>query len=158
MFRRQQVLLEFKQDYHRIHLPRRVQLENYKRRQFLKQSTKMQKEEKKARLNPQLDGTNVERPYKYNRWWVSDHSQFVHQYAVVEDPETIRERRTTMPSPTTENVWKTPFNPHMMPFIPFIPVVDYPKDPDVKSLKPINVPRWKDYMTRHGPVVPRTWY
>ena len=45
-----------------------------------------------------------------------------------------------------------------LPFEPFIKVVDYAKDPDAKNLKPINIPRWKSFMTRSTPTVPRTWY
>ena len=124
----------------------------------MQETKKAQKEERGTRTDPRADGMKQVQPYKYNRWWVNNHADFVHQHAYVEDPDVIRERRRTTPSATTENLWKTSFEPHMMPFIPFIPVVDYPKDPDVKSLKPINVPRWKDYMVRHSPVVPRTWY
>jgi hypothetical protein len=97
-------------------------------------------------------------PYKYNRWWVSNNHEFVHQYAFVEDPEVTKQKRATLPAVTSENIWKEPQRSFFMPFAPFIKVVDYPKDPDAKLLKPINVPRWKDYMQRLKPVVPRTWY
>lgn len=159
MLRRGQVLLEFKQTYHRIHLPRRINLEHHLRRLRTKEANKAQKTEGKGKGgNVKLDGQNIQEPYKYNRWWVTNNSEFLHQHAYVEDPEVIRDRRMSTPDPTSEKLWKTPFEPHMMPFVPYIPVVDYPKDPDVKNLKPINVPRWKDYMFRHTPVVPRTWY
>lgn len=146
--------------YHRVHLPRRIALQRH-----------IKSEERKlARKQQQAAGGSVASagassstsapvvPYKYNRWWVSNDHAFVHQYAVVEDPEVTRERREKLPAPTAENLWKEPQSPFFLPFAPFIRVVDYPKDADAKFLKPVNIPRWKDYMNRAKPVVPRTWY
>lgn len=97
-------------------------------------------------------------PYSYNRWWVTNDHEFVHQFAFIEDPDVIRERRSALPVITKENLWKEPQQTYFMPFAPFVRIVDYAKDPDAKFLKPVNVPRWKDYMQRRKPVIPRTWY
>ena len=97
-------------------------------------------------------------PHKYNRFFVNDQWNFVAQHQFVEDPEVAEKRRTTLPEPTNENLWKTPRNPHFEPFAPFLKIVDYGKDPDFKYMKPTNVPRWKDFMLRFKPMVPRTWY
>lgn len=146
MLRRSPLVLEnFRELYHRIHLPRRVALQRHLAREEKKRSTTTG-----TAANPQ--------PYKYNRWWVNNDHSFVHQYAVVEDPLVAQEKRTKLPAATSENVWKTPHSPFFLPFAPFIKVVDYPKDDDAKFLKPVNIPRWKDYMHRSKPVVPRTWY
>lgn len=148
MLRKTSLALEnIRERYHRIHLPRRIALERFARN-----------EEKKAIKASAGKGTTPEQPYKYNRWWVNNDHAFVHQYAVVEDPDVTRQKRTTLPTATAENIWKEPQSPFFLPFAPFIKVVDYPKDPDAKFLKPQNIPRWKDYMARSKPVVPRTWY
>ena len=97
-------------------------------------------------------------PHKYNRFFVNDQWNFVAQHQFVEDPEVEMKRKTTLPEPTNENLWKTPRNPHFEPFAPFLKIVDYGKDPDFKYMKPTNVPRWKDFMLRFKPMVPRTWY
>ena len=96
--------------------------------------------------------------YRYNRWWVTERQEFLHQEAIVEDPEVIARRRHILPDATPEARWKTPHKPTMDMMLPFAKVVDYSKDPDTKFLKPLNVPRWKDFMIRSKPVVPRTWY
>ncbi|KAH9578297.1 hypothetical protein LSM04_000852 [Trypanosoma melophagium] len=146
MLRRSAVLSDsFKEHYHRVHLPRRIALQRYIRQQ-------QQKEQQKQ----QQGGGEV--PYKYNRWWVNADHEFVHQHAFVEDPAVTRAKREVLPPVTKENIWKEPQQTFFMPFAPYIRVVDYPKDPDAKFLKPVNIPRWKDYMQRTKPVIPRTWY
>ena len=147
MLRRQALLLDtFKEHYHRVHLPRRIALQRHVKNE----------ERKKVKAN-KWSGV-PEQAYKYNRWWVNNSHEFVHQYAVVEDPDVTREKKIKLPSVTAENIWKEPHNPFFLPFSPFIRVVDYGKDPDAQFLKPTTVPRWKDYMFRSQPVVPRTWY
>jgi hypothetical protein len=150
MLRRSSTCLEnFREHYHRLHLPRRIALQRY-----------VAREERKRSVSPKAPtgGAAATVPYKYNRWWVNNDHAFVHQYAVVEDPQVTQEKRTRLPTATSENIWKNPQSTFFLPFAPFIKVVDYPKDPDSKFLKPVNVPRWKDYMNRSKPVVPRTWY
>jgi hypothetical protein len=154
MLRARSLLLDtFKEHYHRVHLPRRIALQRHVRN-----------EERKAHKNNTAATSSsggtvaVTQPYKYNRWWVSNDHAFVHQYAVIEDPEVTREKKSKIPTVTSENIWKEPHNPYFMPFVPFIRVVDYGKDPDAQFLKPTTVPRWKDYMFRNKPIVPRTWY
>lgn len=160
MLRRSTFVLDnFKEHYHRIHLPRRIALQRH-----------LEKEAKKAhhqKLSSSADTAAAasatakyvpEVPYKYNRWWVNNDHNFVHQYAFVEDPDVTREKKAKLPTATADQVWKEPHSPFFLPFAPFIKVVDYAKDSDAKQLKPINVPRWKDYMNRAKPVVPRTWY
>ncbi|KAF8288066.1 hypothetical protein TcG_12283 [Trypanosoma cruzi] len=143
MLRRSALVTDsFKEHYHRVHLPRRLALQRYIRQQTLR---------KQAKTEPEV-------PYKYNRWWVNADHEFVHQHAFVEDPEVTRAKRELLPPVTKENIWKDPQKTFFMPFAPYIRVVDYPKDPDSKFMKPVNVPRWKDYMQRTKPVVPRTWY
>ncbi|CCW66173.1 unnamed protein product [Phytomonas sp. Hart1] len=153
------VLDSFKEHYHRVHLPRRIALQRYKRRE----QDRLRKAPHAADTGLANSGhdspnTSGEIPYKYNRWWVTNDHEFLHQFAVVEDPDVVRERRTTLPQVTKENIWREPQQPFFMPFAPFIKVVDYANDPDTKFLRPVNVPRWKDYMQRTKPVVPRTWY
>nr|7AOI_Bc Chain Bc, mL95 [Trypanosoma brucei] len=135
----------FKEHYHRVHLPRRLALQRYARQQSLRNA---------AKGNVKAE----EVPYKYNRWWVNEEHEFVHQYAFVEDPEVTKAKRETLPPVTRENIWKEPQQTFFLPFAPYVRVVDYPKDPDAKFLKPVNIPRWKDYMQRTKPVIPRTWY
>ncbi|KEG15278.1 hypothetical protein DQ04_00121100 [Trypanosoma grayi] len=143
MLRRSTIAADsFKEHYHRVHLPRRLALQRYIRQQGLRNKAKTQQEV----------------PYRYNRWWVNADHEFVHQYAFVEDPEVTKAKREALPPVTKENIWKEPQQTFFLPFAPYIRVVDYPKDPDAKFLKPVNVPRWKDYMQRTKPVVPRTWY
>lgn len=140
----------FKEHYHRVHLPRRLALQRFIRKEKALEA----KRNGAAAGAPSADAV----PYKYNRWWVTNDHEFVHQHAYVEDPEVIRERRTALPVITKENLWREPQKTFFTPFAPYVRVVDYAKDPDSKFLKPINVPRWKDYMQRTKPVVPRTWY
>ncbi|CAD2217793.1 hypothetical protein AGDE_02173 [Angomonas deanei] len=145
MFTRSVVVRDsFKEHYHRVHLPRRLELQRYKR----KEAGRLAKEGNKTETVP----------YKYNRWWVSNDHEFIHQFSFTEDPDVVRERRNTLPVVTRDNIWKEPQKTYFMPFAPFIKVVDYAKDADTKFLKPVNIPRWKDYMQRTKPVVPRTWY
>lgn len=163
MLRRSCALADsFKEHYHRVHLPRRLALQRYVKRE----EARLSKQRSKA--GDSSSGTAAaasvaalqpgEVPYKYNRWWVSNDHEFVHQFAFVEDPDVTREKRTTLPLVTKENIWKEPQQSFFLPFAPFVRVVDYAKDPDTKFLKPVNIPRWKDYMQRTKPVVPRTWY
>lgn len=153
MQRSRQLLENTREFYHRVHLPRRVELQRHIRREE-RNLAKRRATGDSAAPSP----SSQVQPYKYNRWWVSNKHAFVHQYAVVEDPEVTREKRVKLPVATAENIWKESQSPFFLPFAPFIRVVDYPKDPDAKFLKPVNVPRWKDYMARFKPVVPRTWY
>ncbi|KAG8346388.1 hypothetical protein TRVL_02778 [Trypanosoma vivax] len=156
MLRRSSPLLDsFKEHYHRVHLPRRLALQRYIRQQRLREASG------KACINGTEKNCNKsleEVPYKYNRWWVNEDHEFVHQYAVVEDPLVTRAKREALPPVTKENIWKDPQQTFFLPFAPYIRVMDYPNDPDSKFLRPVNVPRWKDYMQRTKPVVPRTWY
>eukprot|EP00796_Vickermania_ingenoplastis_P004518 gene4518-3305_t len=135
------VLDSFKEHYHRVNLPRRLALNRYCRTQKKKQNS-----------------TGEDVPYKYNRWWVTNDHEFVHQFAFVEDPDVTRDKRQAMPPVTRESVWREPQHPFFLPFAPYVKVVEYKSDPDAKFMKPINIPRWKDYMQRSKPVVPRTWY
>nr|CCC94182.1 conserved hypothetical protein [Trypanosoma congolense IL3000] len=135
----------FKEHYHRVHLPRRLALQRHVRQERFRSAGRGNKAPEEV-------------PYKYNRWWVNADHEFVHQYAFVEDPEVTKAKREALPPVTRENIWKEPQQTFFMPFAPYIRVVDYPKDPDAKFLKPVNIPRWKDYMQRTKPVVPRTWY
>lgn len=154
MLRRHAFLLDsFKEHYHRVHLPRRVALQRYVRNEE-------RKRQKTSNVSSSEGSADVggAQTYKYNRWWVSNKHEFVHQYAVVEDPEVAREKRKALPSVTAENVWRDPHKATFLPFAPFARVVDYGKDPDAQFLKPTTVPRWKDYMMRSKPTVPRTWY
>ena len=127
-------------------------------------------------LLPGFGATEMEtQTYKYNRHFVNHELQFIAQEHVVEDPRVIHRRKTQLEvagsggkdgadaeaaasTGTPEKVWKTPHQPWMDPMLPFIRVLDFPKDPDVKYLKPTNIPRWKDFMTRSKPMTPRTWY
>ncbi|EPY25590.1 hypothetical protein STCU_02341 [Strigomonas culicis] len=148
MFRRSALVADsFKEHYHRVHLPRRLALQRH-----------VKKEEARLQREKGGEASVGTVPYKYNRWWVSNDHEFVHQFAFVEDPDVVRARRETLPTRTKENIWRDPQQTYFLPFAPYIKVVDYAKDPDTKFLKPINVPRWKDYMQRTKPVVPRTWY
>lgn len=152
MLRRTVVGLEnFREHYHRVHLPRRIALQRHVAREDRKRTSAV------AGQNSSNGGVQ-QSAYKYNRWWVNNDHAFVHQHAVIEDPSVAQEKRTKLPAATSENVWKEPQSPFFLPFAPFIKVVDYPKDSDSKFLKPVNIPRWKDYMNRSKPVVPRTWY
>jgi hypothetical protein len=152
MLRQRACLLDtFKEHFHRVALPRRIALQRHVRN-----------EERKAQKaasasNSSVSGTPVH-SYKYNRYWVTNNHEFMHQYAVVEDPDVTREKKIKIPTVTSEKIWKEPHSPYFLPFVPFIRVVDYGKDPDAQFLKPTTVPRWKDYMFRNKPVVPRTWY
>ncbi|ORC90525.1 uncharacterized protein TM35_000083230 [Trypanosoma theileri] len=149
MLRRSPLIADsFKEHYHRVHLPRRLALQRH-----IRQQTIRQQKEKQTQTQQQQ-----EVPYKYNRWWVNADHEFVHQHAFVEDPEVTKAKREVLPPVTKENIWKEPQQTFFMPFAPYIRVVDYPKDPDAKFLKPVNIPRWKDYMQRTKPVIPRTWY
>jgi hypothetical protein len=108
---------------------------------------------------PAVDPTGAkEEPYRYNRWWVNNEMDFIHQYAYIEDPAITHQRRTVLPPATTEAIWRKPHEPIFLPMVPFVKVVDYAKDPDAKNTVPFNIPRWKDYMVRSKPMVPRTWY
>ncbi|KAL7700127.1 hypothetical protein N2W54_004917 [Lotmaria passim] len=158
MLRRSAVLADsFKEHYHRVHLPRRLALQRYMKREEARLSK--QKSKSAAGAAATAAGTPPgEVTYQYNRWWVSNDHEFVHQFAFVEDPDVTREKRTTLPLVTKENIWKEPQQTYFLPFAPFVRVVDYSKDPDTKFLKPVNIPRWKDYMQRTKPIVPRTWY
>lgn len=97
-------------------------------------------------------------PHRYNRWFASNELQFVHQHQIIEDPEVTAERRRLLPPPTKEDAWRRPHKPTFDPLLPFVRVMDYPKDPDAKHLTPVNIPRWKEYMLRSKPMLPRTWY
>ena len=158
MLRRSAVLADsFKEHYHRVHLPRRLALQRYMKREEARLSK--QKSKSAAGAAATAAGTPPgEVTYQYNRWWVSNDHEFVHQFAFVEDPDVTREKRTTLPLVTKENIWKEPQQTYFLPFAPFVRVVDYSKDPDTKFPKPVNIPRWKDYMQRTKPIVPRTWY
>ena len=164
MLRRQPVLLDtIKDAYHRINLPRRLELAQFIRRQHVKKTTNAKKGNAAAAAsgeNAKVEDGNHH--YKYNRWMVNNEHAFVHQQAFIEDPAVIRDRRTNLTSlaanVTKEDLWKKPMMTTFLPFEPFIKVVDYAKDPDAKNLKPINIPRWKSFMTRSTPTVPRTWY
>lgn len=107
-----------------------------------------------------LSNKNVDHgvPHKYNRFWVNDEWNFVAQHAFTEDPDVVARRRAMLPEPTETSLWKQPRTPYFEPFSPFLRIVDYAKDPDAKYMKPTNVPRWKEFMMRNKPVVPRTWY
>lgn len=164
MLRRQPVLLDtIKDAYHRINLPRRLELAHFLRRQHVRKAAaagvKGGADEKTSIIN---QSESPEHHYKYNRWMVNNEHAFVHQHAYVEDPDVIRDRKTNLGSlaanVTKEDLWKKPQLTTFLPFEPYIKVVDYAKDPDAKNLKPINIPRWKSFMTRSTPTVPRTWY
>lgn len=149
------MLDSFKEHYHRVHLPRRLALQRYtKQQQRLKKAPASGSDAVAGSSNSQT----AEVAYKYNRWWVSNDHEFVHQHSFVEDPEVTREKRNALPPVTRDNLWKEPQSPFFLPFAPFVKVTEYKSDPDAKFMKPINVPRWKDYMQRTKPVVPRTWY
>lgn len=151
MLSHRSVLLDsFKEHYHRVHLPRRLALQR-----FVRQEKKFNS--KIANRSSNCSSSSVV-PYKYNRWWVSNDHEFLHQHAFVEDPDVTREKRSTLPNVTRDNIWQEPQSPFFLPFAPFVKVAEYKTDPDAKFMKPINVPRWKDYMQRTKPVVPRTWY
>lgn len=153
MLRHTVLLLDsFKEHYHRVHLPRRLALQRYIRNQELAR--------RKSGTSTEGGGSSTagEVPYRYNRWWVSNDHEFVHQFAFVEDPDVTKQKRETLPIVTREDIWREPQKTYFMPFAPFIKIVDYAKDADAKFLKPVNIPRWKDYMQRTKPVVPRTWY
>lgn len=97
--------------------------------------------------------------YRYNKYHVSHELDFIAQVDVVEEESVVEDRKQNLTrEPTPEKIWRTSHKPYMEPLVPFIRVLDYPKDPDVKSLKPTNIPRWKDFMFRKKPMVPRTWY
>ncbi|KNH09520.1 tRNA/rRNA methyltransferase [Perkinsela sp. CCAP 1560/4] len=95
---------------------------------------------------------------RYNKWWVSNNGDFVEQFQIIEDPRVIERRQTTLPDPTHENLWKKNQCPFFTPFDPYVKVVNYPKDPDAKHLYSATIPKWKDFMTRKTPPLPRTWY
>lgn len=153
MLRRSAVLGDsFKEHYHRVHLPRRLALQRYMRTEQARMAATKQRQAAQQAASPH------EVSYQYNRWWVTNDHEFLHQHAVVEDPDVTRQRRQTLPAITKETTWREPQSTFFLPFAPFIRVVDYTKDPDMKFMKPVNVPRWKDYMQRTKPVVPRTWY
>ena len=99
-----------------------------------------------------------EQKARHNKWWVSNNGDFIEQMQVVEDPRVIERRRTTLPEPTKESLWKGNQCPFFTPFDPHIKVVNYPNDPDAKHLYSATVPKWKDFMIRKTPPVPRTWY
>lgn len=148
----------FKEHYHRVHLPRRLALQRHLRRQQQRQLRAAAGSAGGATTGYSSALAPGEVPYKYNRWWVSNDHEFIHQFAFVEDPDVVRQRRESLPLVTRDNIWRESQKTFFMPFAPFIKVVDYAKDPDAKMLRPVNVPRWKDYMQRTKPVVPRTWY
>lgn len=156
MLRRSSLFCDsFKEHYHRVHLPRRLALQQYQKRE----ETRRRREQQTSSSHASKGGPRPgDVPYRYNRWWVSNDHEFVHQYAFVEDPAVTQQRRTTLPAVTKENIWKVPQQTFFLPFAPYVRVVDGAKDPDTKFLKPVNIPRWKDYMQRTKPVVPRTWY
>lgn len=162
MLRRSAVLADsFKEHYHRVHLPRRLALQRYMKREESRLSRQKKSTAAAGVASAGAASAGLqpgEVPYKYNRWWVSNDHEFVHQFAFVEDPDVTKERRASLPLVTKENIWKEPQQTFFLPFAPFVRVVDYAKDPDVKFLTPVNIPRWKDYMQRTKPVVPRTWY
>eukprot|EP00758_Cryptobia_borreli_P008086 Tbor_TRINITY_DN5356_c4_g1::TRINITY_DN5356_c4_g1_i1::g.4288::m.4288 len=163
MLRRSSVSLDkFKEHYHRVNLPRRIVLAHHikrEQRRLAKATQQKQAADAQAAAKLRNEKFAPEVPYRYNRWWVNAGHEFVHQYAYIEDPDVIEERRRALPAcPTKEDIWKTPQKTTFLPFMPFIKVVDYGKDPDAKLLKPVNIPRWKEYMMRTKPVVPRTWY
>ena len=165
MLRRSNVALyhgeNWRGHYHRINIPRREALKRYREKL---ERTKAANAAAGITTADQTQSARVrqefqpEQPYKYNRWWVNNDLEFVHQHAVVEDPVVAAERRERLPKTATEADWKKPHKPTFDHLLPFVKVVDYPKDPDAKSATPVNVPRWKDYMLRKDPVVPRTWY
>ena len=95
---------------------------------------------------------------RYNRWWVSNNGDFIEQIQVIEDPRVIERRQNTLPSPTDENLWKKNQCPFFTPFDPYVKVVNYPSDSDAKHLYAATVPKWKDFMVRKSPPIPRTWY
>ena len=158
MLRRSQASLEtWRARYHRIGAPRRLALQRHREHLELQ---KAREAAKGARPGSAAAATiNVpEKTYRYNRWWADENSNFVHQAHVIEDPEVIMRRRTSLPEPTADDKWKKPMKPFFEPLKPYVDVKDFPKDPDVKQLKPATIPRWKDFMMRQQPMVPRTWY
>lgn len=154
----------FKENYHRVQLPRRILLARHIRKEeqrLPRASSNTLPDVSSAVHNnrPALREKAKDIPYKYNRWWVTNEHEFVHQYAFIEDPEVTRERRRLLDSrATAEELWRKPHAPVFLPFTPHVPAVDTTKDPDAAFLKPTNLPKWKDYIVRENPVVPRTWY
>ena len=139
--------------YHRVRVPRTLALSRFRDRVEMAQARTTAKEAGAA-VVPAVP----EKTYRYNRWWVGDKNEFIHQHHVIEDPEIVARRRASLPEPTASDLWKTPKKPFFEPLVPFVDIKDFPKDPDVKFLKPATVPRWKDFMMRKRPMVPRTWY
>ena len=109
-------------------------------------------------LVPHTSGSYPTARYRYNRWWVSNSGDFVEQIHVFEDPRVIERRRTQLPDPTHEDLWRKNQCPFFTPFEPFVKVMDYPDDPDAKHLYSATIPKWKDFMKRTRPPIPRTWY
>ena len=135
------VLENWREEFHRIHGPRRVAL------------TKWLAARDEAKSKP---ATAFARP---NRWWVSNNGDFIEQVQVIEDPRVIERIRTTLPDPTHEDLWKKNQCPTFTPFEALHQkVIDYPEDPDAKHLYATNLPKWKDFMKRNRPPLPRTWY
>ena len=95
---------------------------------------------------------------RQNRWWVSANGEFIEQMHVIEDPRVIERRKRTLPDPTKEDLWKRNQCPFFTPFEPFVKVMNYPDDPDAKHLYSATIPKWKDFMKRTQPPIPRTWY
>ena len=109
--------------------------------------------------NMSTSSTTPQHHYRYNKYHVNHELDFIAQVDVVEEESVIEDRKRNLTrEPTSEKIWRTAHKPYMEPLVPFIRVLDYPKDPDVKYLKPTNIPRWKDFMFRKKPMVPRTWY
>jgi hypothetical protein len=153
MLRRTAIATEsWRAHYHRVRQPRTLAVHR------LRERLELQKAREVAKAKGEGAPSVPTVPYRYNRWWVGDNAAFVHQTHVIEDPETIMRRRASLPEPTAADKWKKPMNPFFEPLKPFVDVVDYPKDPDVKFMKPATIPRWKDFMARDKPMVPRTWY
>ena len=156
MLRRTPASLEtWRAHYHRVRRPRTLAVERHREQLELQKA----RQAAKGKTGAAAAAINVpEKTYRYNRWWVGDNNEFVHQTHVIEDPEVIMRRRAALPEPTADDKWKTPMSPFFEPLRPFVDVKDFPKDPDVKMLKPATIPRWKEFMLRRSPMVPRTWY
>jgi hypothetical protein len=160
-------LENWRSHYHRLRVPRSIVLKRHVKREEMRHARDAARASAGSTSGgsggaavPDYNsiGSNAPVSYKYNRWFVNERHEFVATEAVVEDPDVVQQRRTALPEPTAEDTWKKPHSPFFEPLVPFIRVMDYPKDADVKYLKPTNIPRWKDFMARSKPMIPRTWY
>eukprot|EP00760_Papus_ankaliazontas_P011260 PhM_4_TR14695/c0_g1_i1/m.68328 len=156
--------LNWRQLYHHQQAPRRRQLEKYlRRREDMKgilpaaEATRLARSPGDEENHARAPKTDVN--YRYNRWWVSNNGDFVEQVQVVEDPSVVLERKSRLSStPTSPDVWKKAQKQSFTPIKPFIKVLESVSDSDAKHLYPTNVPKWKEFMYRTKPMIPRTWY